>query len=91
MREIGAIVGGEGNGGVILPESHIGRDAPVGIGLTLQHLTEFGGTLSDLKASLPQYFITKGKVEVGSSIPMKCSRSLLSHSGKGRQRQSTAR
>ena len=69
MREIGAIVGGEGNGGVILPESHIGRDAPVGVGLTLQHLMEFGGTLSDLKASLPQYFITKGKVEIGTLDP----------------------
>jgi phosphomannomutase len=69
MREIGAIVGGEGNGGVILPESHIGRDAPVGIGLTLQHLTEFGGTLSELRASLPPYFITKGKIELGSLNP----------------------
>jgi phosphomannomutase len=69
MREVGAIVGGEGNGGVILPESHIGRDAPVGVGLTLQHLTEFGGTLSELKASLPQYFITKGKVEIGALNP----------------------
>jgi phosphomannomutase len=66
MREIGAIIGGEGNGGVILPESHIGRDALVGVGLTLQHLTEFGGTLSELKATLPQYFITKAKVELGS-------------------------
>ena len=69
MREIGAIVGGEGNGGVILPESHIGRDAPVGIGLTLQHLTDFGGTLSALKASLPRYFITKGKIELGTISP----------------------
>ncbi|MCX6143973.1 MAG: phosphoglucosamine mutase [Ignavibacteriales bacterium] len=69
MREIGAIVGGEGNGGVILPESHIGRDAPVGVGLTLQHLTDFGGTLSELKASLPQYSITKGKVELGALNP----------------------
>ncbi len=69
MKEIAAIVGGEGNGGVILPESHIGRDAPVGIGLTLQHLAEFGGTLSALKNSLPQYFITKGKVALGSLNP----------------------
>lgn len=69
MREIGAIVGGEGSGGVILPASHIGRDAPVGIGLTLQHLAEFGGTLSELKQTMPQYLITKGKVEVGKLNP----------------------
>ena len=69
MSEIGAIIGGEGNGGVILPESHIGRDAPVGVGLTLQHLTDFGGTLSELKSSLPQYCITKGKIELGTLDP----------------------
>jgi phosphomannomutase len=85
MREINAIVGGEGNGGVILPESHIGRDAPVGVGLTLQHLTEFGGTLSDLKASLPQYSITKGKVEIGALNPdevLKRIEHAHRHSGK---------
>ena len=69
MKEVGAIVGGEGSGGVILPASHIGRDAPVGIGLTLQHLAEFGGPLSELKKTLPQYFITKGKVEIGALQP----------------------
>jgi phosphomannomutase len=69
MKEVGAIVGGEGSGGVILPASHIGRDAPVGIGLTLQHLVEFGGTVSELKQSLPQYFITKGKVDLGTLNP----------------------
>ena len=69
MKEIGAIVGGEGSGGVILPASHIGRDAPVGIGLTLQHLAEFGGTLSELKQTMPQYHITKGKIGVGKSSP----------------------
>ncbi len=65
MREIDAVVGGEGNGGVILPDIHLGRDAPVGIALTLQHLAEFGGTLSELNASLPQYVITKDKVQLG--------------------------
>ena len=85
MREIGAIVGGEGNGGVILPESHIGRDAPVGVGLTLQHLMEFGGTLSDLKASLPQYFITKGKVDVGTLNPDEVLRRIMdAHRDTGR-------
>ena len=71
MKEVGALVGGEGSGGVILPASHIGRDAPVGIGLTLQNLAEFGGSVSDLKRSLPQYSITKGKVDLGKLDPDK--------------------
>lgn len=66
MQETGAVIGGEGSGGVILPGLHLGRDAPVGIALTLQHLVEFGGTLSQLKQSLPEYYITKGKVNVGT-------------------------
>lgn len=66
MKEVGAIIGGEGSGGVILPKVHIGRDAIVGIGLVLQCLMEFGGTMSELKAALPQYLITKGKIELGS-------------------------
>jgi phosphomannomutase len=69
MKEIGAIVGGEGSGGVILPKVHFGRDAIVGIVLTLQHLAEFGGTVSGLKKTLPQYSITKGKVEIGKLNP----------------------
>jgi phosphomannomutase len=66
MKEVGAIIGGEGSGGVILPKVHLGRDAIVGIGLIFQSLTEFGGTMSELKATLPQYLITKGKIELGS-------------------------
>ncbi|MGD1046231.1 MAG: phosphoglucosamine mutase [Bacteroidota bacterium] len=65
MKEVGAIIGGEGSGGVILPKVHLGRDALVGIGLILQCLAEFGGTMSGLKATLPQYLITKGKIELG--------------------------
>ncbi|MGA3286483.1 MAG: phosphoglucosamine mutase [Bacteroidota bacterium] len=69
MKEVGAVIGGEGSGGVILSKVHLGRDAIVGIALVLQHLTEFGGTLSELKAALPQYYITKGKVDLGSLNP----------------------
>lgn len=69
MKQVGAIVGGEGSGGVILPQVHFGRDAPVGIGLALQHLAEFGGTLSELKSTLPQYSITKSKIQLGSMEP----------------------
>ena len=66
MKEIGAVIGGEGSGGVILPEAHYGRDAIVGIGLVLQMLMEFGGSLSEYKSKLPQYCITKNKFEIGS-------------------------
>ncbi|MBN1396883.1 MAG: phosphoglucosamine mutase [Bacteroidetes bacterium] len=69
MKETGAVIGGEGSGGVILPDVHLGRDAIVGIALVLQHLAEFGGTLSELKAALPQYHITKGKVDLGTLNP----------------------
>jgi phosphomannomutase len=65
MVEVGSVIGGEGSGGVIYPSVHAGRDALVGIGLTLQALAEFGGPMSKLKASLPAYSITKGKVEIG--------------------------
>lgn len=65
MKQIGAVIGGEGSGGVILPAVHLGRDAIVGIGLLLQMLAESGKTLSGLKMSLPLYYITKGRVELG--------------------------
>ena len=56
-----AVIGGEGNGGVMLPDIHIGRDAPIAAALVLQALAEFGGRLSELKATLPQYEIVKLK------------------------------
>jgi len=69
MKEIEAILGGEGNGGVILPEVHVGRDAPVAIALTLQALLEHGGTMKELKASLPQYEMVKKKVDIAELDP----------------------
>ena len=71
MLEIEAIIGGEGNGGVILPELHLGRDAPVAVALTLQYLTEFGGTMQELHASLPQYAMIKQKVNIEGMDPDK--------------------
>ncbi len=65
MKKVGAVIGGEGSGGVILPEVHYGRDALVGIVITLQHLLEFGGTLSGLKASMPQFEIVKMRIDLG--------------------------
>jgi phosphomannomutase len=69
MKETGAAIGGEGSGGVILPDVHLGRDAIVGIGLLLQLLADSGKTLSALKAGLPSYQIAKGKIELGSVSP----------------------
>lgn len=69
MKEVSAIIGGEGSGGVILPALHYGRDALVGIVITLQHLLEFGGSLTELKAALPDYYIAKKKIELGSVNP----------------------
>jgi phosphomannomutase len=71
MREVHALVGGEGSGGVIIPKVHFGRDAPLGIGIVLQQLAEFGGTLSEFKKTLPQYFITKAKIVLGNIDPDK--------------------
>ncbi len=63
MREMRAVIGGEGNGGVILPEVHLGRDAPVGIALILQLLTETGKSLGTLAGELPRYAIVKDKLD----------------------------
>lgn len=69
MRELGSVVGGEGSGGVILPAVHYGRDAIVGICIILQQLAEFKGTISEFKASLPQYSIVKSKIDVAQRLP----------------------
>ena len=62
MKETNAVIGGEGNGGVIYPELHYGRDALVGIALFLTHLAKSGKTVSALRASYPNYFISKNKI-----------------------------
>jgi len=82
MKEIGAIIGGEGSGGVILPSVHFGRDAIVGIGLVVQLLAEFDGTLSSFKASLPQYVIVKNKVDVRKDVDHILLAIRRAHNGK---------
>jgi len=67
MKETGAIIGGEGNGGVIYPESHYGRDAMVGIALFLSCLAEKKMTMTEFKASLPRYQIAKNRIELSDS------------------------
>ncbi len=63
MRDAGAVIGGEGNGGVILPELHLGRDAPLGVALLLQLLHEDGEPLSKIVAKFPRYAILKDKLD----------------------------
>jgi phosphomannomutase len=68
MKETGAVIGGEGNGGVIYPELHYGRDALVGIALFLTHLAKSGLKCSELRKTYPDYFISKNKIELKSDV-----------------------
>jgi phosphomannomutase len=70
IRDEGALIGGEGNGGVMLPALHIGRDAPLGVALILQLLAQTGVTLSRLVDESPRYTIVKAKASRGSDLPI---------------------
>ena len=67
MKEVNAVIGGEGNGGVIYPESHYGRDALVGIALFLSSLAQKGCKVSELRAAFPEYFIAKNRIDLTAS------------------------
>ena len=67
MKEVNAVIGGEGNGGVIYPESHYGRDALVGIALFLSSLAHRSGKVSELRATLPEYAIAKNRIDLTPS------------------------
>lgn len=64
MKEVGAVIGGEGNGGVIYPEAHYGRDALVGIALFLSHLAHEGKKASELRAAYPMYYMAKNRIDL---------------------------
>ena len=64
MKETNAVIGGEGNGGVIYPEAHYGRDALVGIALVLTYLAKTGKTMSQLRATYPQYYMAKNRIDL---------------------------
>lgn len=68
MKANKAIIGGEGNGGIIYPESHYGRDALVGTALFLMLMAEKGGTVAELRASYPSYFMAKKKIELTPTL-----------------------
>lgn len=68
MKETDAVIGGEGNGGIIYPELHYGRDALVGIALFLSHLAESGKSAAALKMGYPRYIISKNKIELNPDL-----------------------
>ncbi|WP_266364336.1 phosphoglucosamine mutase [Tellurirhabdus rosea] len=68
MNEVGAVIGGEGNGGIIYPDLHSGRDALVGIALFLTHLAKSGKSASVLRRTYPSYYISKNKIELTPEI-----------------------
>lgn len=68
MKATRAIIGGEGNGGIIYPELHYGRDALVGVALFLTHLANLDMTVAELRASYPQYYMSKNKIELTPQI-----------------------
>jgi phosphomannomutase len=71
MKEVNAVIGGEGNGGIIVPELHYGRDALIGIALFLTHLAKSGKSIKALRGTYPDYFISKNKIELDESVDVK--------------------
>lgn len=71
MKATHAVIGGEGNGGIIVPELHYGRDALIGIALFLSHLAKFGKTIKALRGTYPNYFISKNKMELSEQMNVK--------------------
>lgn len=68
MKEVNAVIGGEGNGGIIVPDFHYGRDALIGIGLFLSHLAEQKKGIRSLRTTYPDYFISKNKIELENGV-----------------------
>lgn len=68
MKEINAVIGGEGNGGIILPELHYGRDALVGVALFLTYMAKTKKTCSEIRSSYPEYYISKNKIELSPEM-----------------------
>jgi phosphomannomutase len=71
MKEVKAVIGGEGNGGIIVPDFHYGRDALIGIGLFLTHLANYKKSIKSLRSLYPDYFISKNKIELENGVDLK--------------------
>ena len=68
MKEVNAVIGGEGNGGIIVPDLHYGRDALIGIALFLSHLALENKSVRQLRNSYPDYFMSKNKIELENGV-----------------------
>jgi phosphomannomutase len=77
MKELDAVIGGEGNGGIIMPDMHYGRDALIGIALFLSFLAENGKTVKQIRGTYPDYFISKNKIEFETGIDLEAVFELL--------------
>jgi phosphomannomutase len=71
MKEVNAVIGGEGNGGIIVPDFHYGRDALIGIGLFLSHLAHSKKSIKQLRGMYPDYFISKNKITLEKNVDVK--------------------
>ena len=71
MKEVNAVIGGEGNGGIIVPDFHYGRDALIGIGLFLSHLAHSQKSIKQFRSNYPDYFISKNKITLEKSVDVK--------------------
>jgi phosphomannomutase len=71
MKEVDAVIGGEGNGGIIVPDFHYGRDALIGIGLFLTHLAHSQKSIKQLRRNYPDYFISKNKITLENNVDVK--------------------
>lgn len=71
MKEVNAVIGGEGNGGIIVPDLHYGRDALIGIGLFLSSLSQHKNGMKSFRARYPDYFISKNKMELDKGVDLK--------------------
>jgi phosphomannomutase len=71
MKEVGAVIGGEGNGGIIVPDLHYGRDALIGIALFLSSLSKHRNGMKSFRAKYPDYFISKNKIELSNNVNVK--------------------
>ena len=71
MKAVDAVIGGEGNGGIIVPELHYGRDALIGIALFLSHLAKFGKSIKEIRNTYPNYIISKNKIELSTEVNLK--------------------
>jgi len=85
MKANNAIIGGEGNGGIIYPESHYGRDALVGTALFLMLMAEKGGTVAELRASYPSYFMSKKKIQLTPELDVDALLDAMHNKYKGEE------